>query len=58
MSWILNIKNIFFLKRKQNCDLIPPDNFIYQNFKGKKLILEIIVGAVWLYQVIDVALFL
>jgi hypothetical protein len=34
MNCILKVK-IVFRKRKQNCDLILHDNFIYQNFKGR-----------------------
>lgn len=58
MTEFWTLKYIYFKKEAKLWSYPPTDNLIYQNFKGKKLILEVTVGAMWLYQMIDVALFL
>lgn len=50
MARILKVKIVFFVvvvkKKETKLILSPPDNFIYQNFKGKKLIMESYSGGI------------
>lgn len=51
MARILKVKIVFVVvvvvkKKETKLILSPPDNFIYQNFKGKKLIMESYSGGI------------